>query len=135
MSANLDVVWTVLHGWPTMPAATLAACFTVDAVYRNMPVPEAVIGGEQIAASLQGWVVGRIERVDVEERLVVEHGDVVVVERLETFHPITGPSFDIPVVGVFELRDGRIAAWRDYFDLAQWRLEPGGTGDAGASAS
>jgi limonene-1,2-epoxide hydrolase len=25
----------------------------------------------------------------------------------------------LPVVGVFEVRDGRIVAWRDYFDLRQ----------------
>ncbi|MET0473326.1 MAG: limonene-1,2-epoxide hydrolase family protein, partial [Mycobacterium sp.] len=29
-----------------------------------------------------------------------------------------GRRIDLPVMGVFEVRDGRIAAWRDYFDLA-----------------
>ncbi len=24
----------------------------------------------------------------------------------------------LPVMGVFEIQDGKIAAWRDYFDLA-----------------
>ena len=32
------------------------------------------------------------------------------------------PSFDLPVMGVFELSDGRITAWRDYFELSHLRL-------------
>ena len=28
-----------------------------------------------------------------------------------------GKTIALPVAGVFELRDGKIAAWRDYFDL------------------
>jgi len=30
---------------------------------------------------------------------------------------IDGKKADLPVMGVFVLRDGRIAEWRDYFDL------------------
>jgi len=26
---------------------------------------------------------------------------------------------------VFEIRDGKIAAWRDYFDLATWQRQTG----------
>ena len=35
--------------------------------------------------------------------------------------PITGDrSIELPVMGTFEVVDGRIAAWRDYFDLNQF---------------
>ena len=45
------------------------------------------------------------------------HGDVVMNERLETW--VEGAvQVDLPVVGVFEIRNGKIAKWRDYFDLA-----------------
>jgi limonene-1,2-epoxide hydrolase len=37
-------------------------------------------------------------------------------ERTDRFE-IGGTWVDLPVAGVFELRDGRIALWRDYFDL------------------
>jgi limonene-1,2-epoxide hydrolase len=33
--------------------------------------------------------------------------------RRKDGHPIP-----LPVTGVFEIKDGRIAAWRDYFDMA-----------------
>ena len=38
-------------------------------------------------------------------------------ERVDTF--VLGPKkIELPVAGVFEIRNGKIAAWRDYFDLA-----------------
>ena len=43
-------------------------------------------------------------------------GDVVMNERVDSF-TIDGKRADLPVMGVFVLRDGLIAEWRDYFDL------------------
>ena len=44
--------------------------------------------------------------------------NVVLTERIDTFHvgDIVAP---LPVMGTFEIRDGKISAWRDYFDMAQ----------------
>jgi limonene-1,2-epoxide hydrolase len=30
---------------------------------------------------------------------------------------------ELPVASVFEVRDGKIAAWRDYFDMGTWTRE------------
>jgi limonene-1,2-epoxide hydrolase len=27
---------------------------------------------------------------------------------------------ELPVMGIFEVHDGKITAWRDYFDMATW---------------
>ena len=32
---------------------------------------------------------------------------------------------ELPCAGVFEIRDGKIAVWRDYFDLATWQRQAG----------
>ena len=52
---------------------------------------------------------------------IVGDGAIVLTERLERFKHIKGERDDcaLPVMGAFELRDGKIIAWRDYFDLAQ----------------
>jgi limonene-1,2-epoxide hydrolase len=44
-----------------------------------------------------------------------------MTERIEHFTHRKGekPSFSLRVMGVCEMRDGRIAAWRDYFDGSQ----------------
>jgi limonene-1,2-epoxide hydrolase len=40
----------------------------------------------------------------------------VLTERVDVFEA-PGKRIELPVMGAFEVRDGRIAAWRDYFDL------------------
>ncbi|MGH9080662.1 MAG: limonene-1,2-epoxide hydrolase family protein [Acidimicrobiales bacterium] len=37
---------------------------------------------------------------------------------MDTFH-VGEKVASLPVMGTFEIRDGKISAWRDYFDLAQ----------------
>ena len=57
-------------------------------------------------------------------RAVSSDGEVAFAERTEHFVPKAqgeGDPFDLPVAGVFELRDGRISAWRDYFDRRAMR--------------
>jgi len=41
-----------------------------------------------------------------------------MAERVEHFSNKTNAvePFDLPVVGVFEIADGKIKAWRDYWD-------------------
>lgn len=38
------------------------------------------------------------------------------MERLEQ-HQLRGSLTELPVVGAFEIRDHKIAKWRDFFDL------------------
>jgi limonene-1,2-epoxide hydrolase len=33
---------------------------------------------------------------------------------------LSDKSFELPVVGVFEISDGKINAWRNYFDMSQF---------------
>jgi len=42
----------------------------------------------------------------------------VLTERTDRFL-IKGKWVEVPVMGAFELRDGKITAWRDYFDVNQ----------------
>jgi len=42
-----------------------------------------------------------------------------MTERVDVFRMADGREGAFPVMGIFEIRDGKIAAWRDYFDMAQ----------------
>ena len=43
----------------------------------------------------------------------------VLAERFETFRHTDGSVYlALPVVGVAEFRDGKIAVWREYYDTA-----------------
>ena len=52
-------------------------------------------------------------------------GNVVMNERVDHF-AMGSKKIDLPVAGVFEIRNGKIAAWRDYFDLATFTKQMGG---------
>jgi limonene-1,2-epoxide hydrolase len=44
---------------------------------------------------------------------------IVMTERVDRF-VIDGEPFSLPVMGIFEIVDDKISAWRDYFDLQQF---------------
>ena len=57
-------------------------------------------------------------------RLVVHHqvatDDVVLNERTD-YITMNGKPVTLPICGVFEIEDGRIKAWREYFDMGPVR--------------
>ena len=59
--------------------------------------------------------------------LKIAEGDdgAVLTERLDKF-ALGGKNIELPVMGVFELTGGKIAAWRDYFDMATWTRQTSG---------
>jgi limonene-1,2-epoxide hydrolase len=44
---------------------------------------------------------------------------VVFNERIDVFQ-MGGKKVELPVAGVFVVTNGKISAWRDYFDLASF---------------
>jgi limonene-1,2-epoxide hydrolase len=52
------------------------------------------------------------------------NGPVVMTERVDVFK-LPHKSFELPVMGTFEVSDGKINAWRDYFDLNQFNSQMG----------
>lgn len=89
--------------------------FTDDCVYENMPMG-AVTGPAGVRAVLEPFFAPTIENQFIILRTAV-NGTTVFVERLDRHRLATG-WVELPVTGVFEIRDGKIALWRDYFDLA-----------------
>lgn len=85
-----------------------------DVVYQNMMLP-AVTGPDAVRETLEGLLGLCTDSEWVTHQQVAADG-LVMNERTDRFE-VNGAWVDLPVAGVFEVRDGRIAAWRDYFDL------------------
>ena len=90
--------------------------FTDDVVYHNIPL-EPAVGIDDALAFIEGFF-GMFESAVIENLHVAVRGDVVLTERIDTLTS-NGVVAPLPVMGTFELRDGKIAQWRDYFDLGQ----------------
>jgi limonene-1,2-epoxide hydrolase len=90
--------------------------FTEDVVYHNIPLDPAV-GIDATMAFIEGFF-GMCESMTIETLHLAVRGDVVLTERIDTF-TVGNVVAPLPVMGTFEVRDGKISAWRDYFDMAQ----------------
>ena len=97
----------------------LAKYFSDDAVYHNMPM-EPAVGIDAVRDALVG--VSQLSHRGWETVHQAASGDVVLNERVDRF-VLNGKEIEVLVCGVFEIRDGKIAAWRDYFDMASMRAQ------------
>jgi len=113
----------ICEHWPTMSLEEFREVMADDCDYRNIPIEgDRHIGPEAAHAILStmrtNW--------DIDLTVVNLVGDdrVVMTERTERFSRKDGTRepFELPVMGVFELRDGKVAAWRDYFERSHLRL-------------
>ena len=91
--------------------------FTDDAVYHNIPV-DPVHGHDGIRGMINMFLAPD-SHIEFRVRNIAADGDVVMTERVDVFE-LPGKTIELPVMGTFEVRDGKIAAWRDYFDLNQY---------------
>jgi limonene-1,2-epoxide hydrolase len=99
----------------------IVAYFTDDAIYHNIPVEPAAVGPEAIKAVFAMFTTG-VERMEFRVRNIAGVGNVVLTERVDVF-VLPNVTIELPVMGTFEVRDGKIAAWRDYFDLNQYMTQ------------
>ena len=94
----------------------MRALFTDDVVYHNIPL-EPSVGIDATIAFIDAFFA-MCESMTIETVHLAVHGNVVLTERIDTF-TIGDVVAPLPVMGTFEVRDGKISAWRDYFDLGQ----------------
>jgi limonene-1,2-epoxide hydrolase len=87
-----------------------------DCEYTNPPPIGTVKGAAGIRSVLEPFFAPTLEN---EFRILRDaaSGPVVILERLDR-HRLADEWIELPVTGVFEVRDGLITYWRDYFDAA-----------------
>ena len=108
------VVQAFCDAWGARDIDAIVASFTEDAVYHNIPM-DPVAGPEAIRAFIEGFTAG-VDKIEFRMLNVTSAGNVVMNERVDVF-TYPDKTIELPVAGVFEVRDGKIAAWRDYFDV------------------
>jgi limonene-1,2-epoxide hydrolase len=121
MSTPTDVVKTFLAMWETRGGIERAirTYFTDETLYENVGL-STTTGIDQALAVFAGFTASLgMETMWVENLHVSASGDTVLTERIDHVRDGAGKTLmSIRVMGVFELEDGKIVAWRDYFDTA-----------------
>src|SRR6266850_7380418 len=127
MENPIEVVRRFCAAWSdNVGAAELAAFFTDDAVYHNIPLAP-VTGRKAIANTIASFIrpgAPGIESIEFRVINIAANGPVVMTERVDVFR-LPGKSFELQVMGTFEVSDGKIHAWRDYFDQNQFTSRMG----------
>ena len=90
--------------------------FSDDVVYHNIPMEPAE--GIDATMAVLNMFVGICDGLEFEVHHLASDGSTVLTERTDTF-TINGKTAPLPVMGAFHVVDGKITAWRDYFDMAQ----------------
>jgi limonene-1,2-epoxide hydrolase len=112
--SNLEIVNAFMKAAAARDYETALALVTDDVDYQNMMMP-ATTG----KAALQETCEALLSMCTGSEWLVhreIAQGDLVMNERTDRFE-MGGTWTELPVAGVFVLRDGLICSWHDYFDL------------------
>ncbi len=95
----------------------VAACMAEDGLYEDVPAPDRGARGPANVVKRLRVGLDPVARFEHEIHRVVAEGDSVLVEHTETWHFETGEQLTNQFVTVHEVRNGKIALWRDYWDL------------------
>jgi len=119
MSTHCDLVTAFIDCWSEKNVDTILDYFAEDAVYTNVPIDPPNRGKAEIRAAIEQFM-GMAEAME----FIVHHqsetaGAVVMNERTDRFL-VNGKWIELPVMGIFEVQNGKIRAWRDYFDMGQF---------------
>jgi limonene-1,2-epoxide hydrolase len=114
-----QIVRDFCAAWGRADLASIMEAFAEDAIYHNIPMAPCE-GKPAIKEFIESFLGSNPKGIDFDIRLQVATGNVVFNERVDTLE-VGGREIALPVCGVFEVDDdGKISAWRDYFDMAQF---------------
>ncbi len=112
-AANIRTVEVFLNALADDDLDTAGAALADDVVYQNVGLP--TIHGRTATIGVFHRMRGRA-RFEVKTHRSAADGSVVLTERSDAL--IIGPlRLQFWVCGVFEVHEGRITLWRDYFDF------------------
>lgn len=117
MQDNTALINGFIKCWSNKDVDGIMSYFTDDAVYTNIPMDPPNVGVDAIRAFIEGFI-GMAAEIDFIVHHQIDNGEGVIMnERTDRFL-INDAWLELRVMGIFELKDGKIAHWRDYFDMA-----------------
>ena len=119
-----EVVNKFCVAWSRRNLDELMGYFTDDAEYQNIPMGPAAKGKEAIKKVINGFLP-MAKGLEFKVLNSAANGNVVFNERVDIFDLGGGKKIELPVAGVFEVSGGKVAKWRDYFDMAMYTKQLG----------
>lgn len=117
MNGNEQMVRDFIAAWSRLDVDEIVAFFAPDGTYHNV-MNKPVTGHDALRKFIGGFIANWTQ-TEWDILNVASSGNVVMAERLDRTRA-GDRSVDLPCCGVFEMSDGKIRMWRDYFDLATY---------------
>ena len=117
MSDNVQTIKDFIAAWSNLDSDELVGYFSEDGIYYNMPT-QPVQGKEQLKQFI-GSFIANWTKTNWDTLNIIGEGDVVIAERLDRTE-VRDIKVDLPCCGVFEMEEGKIKVWRDYFDMGTY---------------
>ena len=108
---NIQLVKELVDAWNRLAWDEVFGMLADDVVCHNIPM-EKIVGRDAVRKFYES--IGETTWANWQILTIAEDGNKVLTERLDDF-TINGKDVSLPVMGVFEVSDGKITAWRDYF--------------------
>jgi limonene-1,2-epoxide hydrolase len=112
---NEKTVTELFKAWTRLDFAAAADLLTDSFVFRADPAAKPITGKEAVRAEWEGYLKF-MKSYDFKILQIVSAGTVVMMERVEWIGTRKVKTIELPITGVFELSDGKIGAWGDYWD-------------------
>jgi limonene-1,2-epoxide hydrolase len=114
-SSSIEVVEAFLRSLERLDIDRASELLHPDVTYQNVPLPPA--RGKAATVKQLRFLEKRCSGFQARIHNIAADGDVVLTERTDVievgrFRP------EFWVCGTFEVRDGQVVFWRDYFDYA-----------------
>lgn len=114
---KLATVRQMIDAWNTRNWQQVYDLFAADGVLQSMMLSEPTVGREAISKRI-GGLAKDISKIELRIRHIGVVDGVVFIERVDDF-VYRGHHGTVPVVGVVEVAQGHVTAWREYYDRAQ----------------
>jgi len=122
-TANEQVVVDFFKAFDRLDLEAALSYLTDDCVHDDKPVG-IHRGKEEIRQFfLPQMKTMKSFRAELKETLST--GNTVMNERVDWVELQGGKKAALPVMGAFEIREGKIAVWRDYYDMGSFYKQIG----------
>lgn len=122
-ASRIAVAKDMIAAWKNADWKHAADLFAEDGVLHSM-MAEPVVGRAAVYERIAGLGKGAPAGVTLDVTHMGVIDGLVYMERTDRF-VYNGHAGAVPVVGVLDIRDGKVKEWREYYDRAELLKEMG----------
>ena len=120
-NANEQVVVDFFNAFGRLDLEAALSYLTGDCLHDDKPV--GLHEGKAAIRDFFAPQMGDLESFRAEMKDTMTVGNLVMNERVDYVGLKNGKTAAIPIMAAFEIQEGKIAVWRDYYDMATFQKQ------------